>query len=183
MPHRTEPNLLKVFDGAANSWRKVVIDSVSVRWVDLGTRLILRHVVRALGAEGSSSSSPRKQRGYRADESNKTRGDDENSLEKSAMRTRTREQEGAKRVTRGGHTEAGEQENSPCESGDDAERQVATAEVDLSEIRWAESTESDRRQSASQAQRLLGEQERVRTFRSWGFLKARGHDADGFQTW
>lgn len=29
-----------------------MVDSVSVRWVDLGTRLVLRHVVKVVGAEG-----------------------------------------------------------------------------------------------------------------------------------
>lgn len=41
----------QIYDGAANLWRTVVVDSVAVRWIDLGTKLVLRHVVRVLGAE------------------------------------------------------------------------------------------------------------------------------------
>lgn len=47
----------QIYDGAANLWRKVIVDSVAVRWVDLGTRLKLRHVVKIIGAEGRGQSS------------------------------------------------------------------------------------------------------------------------------
>lgn len=50
----------KVFDGAANLWRKVVVDSIKVRWVDLGTRLLLRHVVypRELSGDADTDYDP-----------------------------------------------------------------------------------------------------------------------------
>lgn len=110
----------KVFDGGAQLWRKVVVDGVSVRWVDLGTRLVLRHVVRIVEAEGDSSNNS-----------------------KSTNRE-------------GDNNQDDHENNDDTGEGEDGGR-AATAEVDLSEMRWAECTEEERRrQSESHTKKAAG---------------------------
>lgn len=94
------------------------MDSVSVRWVDLGTRLVLRHVVKIVGAAGGSQ------------RNSNNGGDNEEQ-----------------------HREEGE----GAEAGDSGER-VATIEVDLMDIRWAECTEGEQepREDESPAKKLAG---------------------------
>lgn len=127
-----------------------MVDSVSVRWVDLGTRLVLRHVVRVLGAEDNNSSNETDK-----DETNRD-GEKAREEQQNAGPALRREQE---EHTAGGKTRATEKPtgNVDREVGGNTERVMPTAEVDLSEIRWVESIESDERQSSSLAKQLIGE--------------------------
>eukprot|EP00752_Nemacystus_decipiens_P010357 g9227.t1 len=131
---------IEIYDGAANLWRMVVVDSVAVRWIDLGTKLVLRHVVRVLGAEpeGDCSSDNNKQ-------------NDNGSEKEGEGTTRERSYRGDG-AGEGGNTEA----TSATEGGGGAKAAALTAEVDLDEVRWAECTgrEKERRPSEPTAKKL-----------------------------
>lgn len=106
-----------------------MVSSVVVRWIDLGTKLILRHVVRVLGAE-------QEEHGGRNNNQNENESDidgDETAREKS-------------------HRGEGEGADWRAKAG------AATAEVDLDEARWAECTgrEKERKLSKSNARKLAG---------------------------
>lgn len=162
-----------MYDGAANTWRKVVIDSVSVKWVDLGTRLVLRHVIRvpdAIKEDDSTNNDYRKKR-------KRTGGDDVltdkggragtiiERPESTGHEAPHEDNEGTYQALQRPHRDAvgggGEEEgggggSSLEESTATQASRATTAEVDLSEIRWAESTEGKPRQSTSQTNALPG---------------------------
>lgn len=121
----------QIYDGAARLWRTVVVDSVVVRWVDLGTKLVLRHVVRVLEAEKEEQANNRDQ--TEGDGREEKRGD--------------REREG-----RDGSSARGKSDSGKGATG------AATAEVDLDEVRWAECTgrAKERKPSRSTAKKLAG---------------------------
>ena len=109
----------------------VVVDSVVVGWIDLGTKLVLRHLVRVLGAE---------QEGQGGDNNSQTDNQRDNGSENKGEGT-TQD-----------HTAA------TSRAGGGAEARALTAEVDLDEVRWAECTgrKSERRLSKSNAKKLAG---------------------------
>lgn len=130
-----------------------MVDSVSVRWVDLGTRLILRHVVRVVGAEDNNSSND--------DNEDETDGDGENSRSKHqnvgpAFR-RQRQKKNARGKTNAAEKSIGNVVRKEKKLGGNTERAMPTTEVDLSEVRWAESVESDELQSSSLGRQMVGE--------------------------
>ena len=138
-----QPNpTTQIYDGAANLWRMVVVDSVAVRWIDLGTKLVLRHVVRVLGAEpeGDSGSNNNNQEENRSENENDGEG---------TPRERSHRGEG---VGEGGNA------GSTGRTGGGARAAALTAEVDLDEVRWAECTgrEKERRLSEPNAKKLAG---------------------------
>lgn len=104
----------------------MVISAVSVRWVDLGTRLILRHVIRTIEGEEEDG-----------------RSQQENEVE-------------AKTPQDGQEDRGDDVDHSG--SGPRERTRVATAEVDLNEVRWAECTgrEKERKPSRSSVQKLTG---------------------------
>lgn len=120
-------------------WRTVVISGVSVRWIDLGTRLILRHVVRVLGADeeqdDNNSNNDRS--------NNETQGEGEGNNQNG---------DGGDGGGAAGDTTGGSQSDTDRE----ARAGLATAEVDLNEVRWAECTvrERQRKPSRSNAKKL-----------------------------
>lgn len=135
-------NTSQIFDGAANVWRTVVIASVCVRWVDLGTKLVLRHVVRVLGAEEDDPDN------NRTESENETRGEGNNQVE---GRRKGDGGEGDRKGEDG--SRGGGRDNSVAPRS-----RAATAEVDLNEVRWAEYTgrPKERKPSRSNAATLAG---------------------------
>lgn len=109
-----------------------MVDSVVVRWIDLGTKLVLRHVIRVLEAEqeGQISNQDRAEGDNRGEEKHSDRERD--GREDSGTSTRR--------------------------SKRDSNKGAATAEVDLDEVRWAECTgrAKERKPSRSTAKKLAG---------------------------
>lgn len=136
---RDTPCTTQIYDGAANLWRTVVVASVAVRWIDLGTKLVLRHVVRVLGAE---------QEGHSSHNNNQNENDSENEGAGTTQEISHR----GEGIEEGGNTGA------TSRTDDGAKARAATAEVDLDEVRWAECTgrEKERRLSKSNAKKLAG---------------------------
>lgn len=136
----------QIYDAAAAVWRKVTVESVSVRWIDLGTRLVLRHVVRVVGAEAETVGSSNR---------NNDDDDDQNTHHNSNSKSEGDNQKSHDNRNKdqgGGGTGDGDGEGRE-ESGDGSRD---TVEVDLNEIRWAEWTGGERQQSESQAKKLAG---------------------------
>lgn len=119
-----------------------MIDSVCVRWVDLGTKLVLRHVVRVLGAEEDGPGN------NRTGNENVTRGEGNNQVE------------GHRKGDAGDGDRQGEGGRRGSDSPDSVapRSRAATAEVDLDEVRWAEYTgrAQERKPSRSNAVKLAG---------------------------
>lgn len=132
----------QIYDGAANMWRTVIISGISVRWIDLGTRLILRHVVRVLGAEEGEQN-----------------GNNNNNNEAQGEGGGNNQEESNQNSGGIGRGVAGDR-NGRANSDSDREARggLATAEVDLDEVRWAECTVrgKQRKPSRSTAKKLAG---------------------------
>ncbi len=130
-------NQTQIYDGAAKLWRMVVVDSVVVRWVDLGTRLVLRHVVRVLEAEEEGQASNQDQTEGAGREEEKHDDRERESRDGSGNSSARGKSDSGKGATRAG---------------------AATAEVDLDEVRWAECTgrAKERKPSRSTAKKLAG---------------------------
>lgn len=137
---------IQIFDGAAATWRKVLVESVAVRWVDLGTRLVLRHVVRVLGAEVRGKSPI-----IMAVNEHTKVADGEHESGESGRRS-----DAARDCDIGLHADHTIETNGS--SGKDADGGVgdATVEIDLCETRWGECTGGERRQSEAKAERFVG---------------------------
>ena len=142
--------------------------SVSARWVDLGTCLVLRHAVRVVGADeaeragknggggdGDGDGGGDGGGGGGRNDSNQENHEDNNKrLHKDG--------EGTKRKRRrsgggGGMGEKGPAEGDNDGDGGDKGGAATTVEVDLSEVRWAEVTggEDQRQSEAQQAKKNL----------------------------
>lgn len=128
----------KVYDGSAKAWQRVLVDAVSVRWVDLETRLVLRHVVRVLEADDR-------------DEPDGTPGATTGVVIEPLDDTDGESGVGVG-VSVGGEGE--EKEGKPVVSS-----AAATVEIDLSEVRWAEASALGRRPSDALAKKLAGERQ------------------------
>lgn len=140
---RDTPCATQIYDGAANLWRMVVVASVAVRWIDLGTKLVLRHVVRVLGAE---------QEGHSGHTNN---NQDENGSENGGEGTTQAKSHRGKGAEEGVNAGGAASRT----GGGGAKARAATAEVDLDEVRWAECTgrEKQRKPSKSNARKLAGD--------------------------
>ena len=135
----------QIFDSAAKVWRKVVVDSVSARWVDLGTRLVLRHVVRVVGAEAEERAG---KDGGGGGAGSAGRGSDNQEIPEDKQQKRgegTRRSGGEK-----GRAAVIENDKRGGVGG------AATVEVDLNEVRWAEVTGGEQqRESEAEAKKNL----------------------------
>ena len=132
----------QVFDGASNQWRKFYVDRLSVSWVDLGTRLVLRHVLRAIGA------------GYEHGRGSDQSYDDDEKDGDVCSEDVKGKPNGLKH-TKYDASWGGCAESKQLHSGGVCMGE-AMVEVDLGEVRWAEHTGGERRLSSSTAKKLAG---------------------------
>lgn len=154
----------QIFDSAAKLWRKVIVDSVSARWVDLGTRLVLRHVVRVAGAEegsvgeGVGGSNDEGNNQENRDDEHKPRGGDEGRGNQQSHERKQRGEGDSKGSVEKGTRPGSEADEKGGAAGRDAgSGAAATVEVDLSEIRWAEVTGGDdQRRAEARTKNLAG---------------------------